>query len=111
MNYILIIGFLLLVPTSIFGARYPFEPIFPSLKEPKALLSPQDYEVGELTLRAVVWDTEKPVALFETENGMTFNVKIGTKIGKKGGKVTHIGDKMVIVEGPFGKKTFRLKNF
>ena len=90
------------------AARDPFIPTLET-RQPLREISPEQVELGEITLKAVIWGTEHPRALFETEAHKTFIVKVGSVIGKKGGKVTKIGDKLVIVEGPFGKKTFTIK--
>src|SRR3989338_3586411 len=90
------------------GARDPFIPTL-GTEHPSREISPEQVELGELTLKAVMWGTDNPVALFETEEGKTFVVKVGAVIGKKGGKVTKIGDKLVIVQGSFGKKTFTIR--
>lgn len=92
------------------GARNPFEPpFFPPTASPAAEALPYHYRLSQLTLKAVLWGTQKAVALFETDDGKNFMVKVGSKIGKSGGKVTKIGDKMVTVTGPFGRKIFRIR--
>jgi len=91
------------------AARNPFTPIEPRpKKEAVKAASPQDYNLSQITLKAVLWGTDRPLALFEAEDGRSFIVKPGTKIGKSGGKVTRIDDKIVIVTGSFGKRIFRI---
>ena len=91
------------------GARNPFEPIYLPKEGLERAASIEDYELRQLKLKAVLWGGEKSAALFEAQDGKTFIVRVGAKVGKKGGKVITIGDKMVVVEGAFGKETFKIK--
>ena len=91
------------------GARNPFEPphLTVPVEKPKNLAS---YDLHTLKLQAILWNTDQNMALFETPEGETFFAAIGTKIGKKGGKVTKIDDNIVIVAGRFGKITFSISD-
>lgn len=90
------------------GARNPFEPL--ESKVPRIFLDDlKHYSFQELTLQATLWDTEKKLALFRMPHGKTSVAKVGAAIGKKGGKITEIGDNIVIVKGSFGEFTFRIK--
>lgn len=93
------------------GNRNPFEPLsMPpiALRQP---VSPQDYHLTQLTLKGVIWGTEKAAALFEADDGQTFRVKVGSKIGENDGKVIKIDDKIVVIQGSFGKKIFTLRGY
>ncbi|MBI3018649.1 MAG: pilus assembly protein PilP [Deltaproteobacteria bacterium] len=73
-------------------------------------ISPEQFNTEQLHLKAIVWNTEKKMALSETDEGKTFIAKPGTKVGKKGGKVSRIDDNMVVISGSEGEVTFKLKD-
>lgn len=90
------------------GARNPFEPPpFPSARK-IVRDSLVDYTLSQLKVTGVIWNTQTPVALFEAFDRKTYTATIGTDVGKKGGKVVKIDDKIVIVQGKFGIKTFKI---
>ena len=57
-----------------------------------------DYELGQLNVVAVVWDTHKPRALVADPGGRSFVVHEGSQMGKNNGRVIHIGDDLVLVK-------------
>lgn len=57
-----------------------------------------DYELGQLSVIAVVWDTGKPRALIADPGGRSFVIREGSQIGKNKGRVIHIGDNLVLVK-------------
>jgi hypothetical protein len=57
-----------------------------------------DFELGQLSVVAVVWDTSKPRALVADPGGRSFVVHEGSMIGKNNGRVIHIGDNLVLVK-------------
>ena len=81
------------------GKRDPFEPyryIAPvRMKDHGPLMA---YELQQLSVVAVVWDTGNPRALVTDPRGDTHLVRKGTAIGKNDGLVIHIGDNMVLVK-------------
>lgn len=56
------------------------------------------YELEQLQVVAVVWDTGNPRALVADPRGDTHVVREGTPIGKNDGLVIHIGDNLVLVK-------------
>jgi type IV pilus assembly protein PilP len=57
----------------------------------------EQLELGQISLQAVVWGTEKPRALVADPQGRGYIVKEGTPIGKSSGQITRIGDNMLVV--------------
>lgn len=57
-----------------------------------------DYELQQLSVVAVVWDTGKPRALIADPGGRSFIVHEGSQIGKNKGRVIHIGDNLLLVK-------------
>lgn len=57
-----------------------------------------DYELGQLSIVAVVWDTGRPRALISDPSGRGFIIHEGSQIGKNSGRVIHIGDNLVLVK-------------
>lgn len=81
------------------GRRDPFEPyrhISPILEENHGPL--MAYDLEQLSVVAVVWDTGTSRALIADPRGDTHMVRKGTPIGKNDGLVIHIGDNMVLVK-------------
>ena len=58
----------------------------------------QRYELGQLKLVAVIYDTNAPRALVEDEAGLGYIIKVGTEIGVNGGIVRAIDRGRVLVE-------------
>lgn len=107
MRKYLTVIFLLFLATVCEGARNPFTPL--PIPKPQVRESLTDYLLDELELKAVIWGTSTNVALFQAIDGKSFTARIGTAVGKKGGKVTRIDDKVVIIQGDFGKKSFKIR--
>lgn len=58
----------------------------------------EQFDVGQLSLVAVVWDTGNPRALVQDPSGQSYIVREGTKVGKNAGRVIQIGDSSVVVK-------------
>jgi len=58
----------------------------------------EQYELGQLAVTAIVWETGRPRALVADPSGSAYVVKEGSKIGKNEGLVIHIGDNLVLVK-------------
>ncbi len=58
----------------------------------------QRYEIGQLKLVAVIYDTSSPRAVVEDEAGLGYIVKVGTEIGVNGGIVRGIDRGRILVE-------------
>jgi type IV pilus assembly protein PilP len=79
------------VPYDATGRRDPFRPPragTPLSGEPRTPL--QRYEIGQLRLVAIIYDTRDPRAVVEDEAGLGYIVKVGTPIGPNGGQVRQI---------------------
>ena len=62
------------------------------------LTSPlQKYDLGQITLRAVIWGVEDPRAMVEDPTGKGYVIGVGSDIGKNSGKVIKIEDRKVLV--------------
>ena len=87
----------------IFRSTDPFQPYI-STKKTKVVTGPivnplQKYELSSLSLKGIVWGISSPTALIEAPDGKGYNVKVGTPIGKNGGKVLSIlTDKVIVLE-------------
>ncbi len=86
-----------------FRSRDPFQPYI-SPKKVKLSTGPivhplQRYDLSSLSLKGIVWGLSSPTALIETPDGKGYSVRVGTPIGKNGGKVWKIlPDKVIILE-------------
>jgi len=85
------------------GKRDPFTPPFsqPAAEgeetaEPKTPL--QRFDLGQLKLVGVIWETDEPRALIEDNSGLGYIVTRGTLIGSRGGMVKMIEPKRIVVE-------------
>jgi type IV pilus assembly protein PilP len=58
----------------------------------------EQFDVGQLSLVAVVWHTGNARALVQDPAGQSYIVREGTKIGKNSGRVLTIGDSSVVVK-------------
>lgn len=93
------------------GKRDPFRSFqFLNAEVPNPGFGPLgDYELGQLAVVAVVWNTGKPRALVADPGGRSFVVHEGSPIGKNSGRVIHIGDNLVLVKETYvdfeGKET------
>jgi type IV pilus assembly protein PilP len=79
--------------------RDPFRSTFwskPAKQAPRGPL--EQYELGQLSVSAIVWETDRPRALVTDPGGMAYVVKEGSRVGKNDGLVIHIGDNLVLVK-------------
>ena len=79
------------VPYDSTGRRDPFRPPRTGTVrsgEPQTPL--QRYEIGQLRLVAVIYDTQDPRAVVEDDQGLGYIVRVGTPIGLNGGQVRAI---------------------
>jgi len=83
------------------GKRDPFRPLALDRKtvataEP---LSPlQHYDIGQLKLVGLIYNTNPPLAMVEDSAGLGFIISPGTPVGANGGVVTVIRPRQVVVE-------------
>jgi Tfp pilus assembly protein PilP len=92
------------VPGSRATIRDPFRPFHLEVhgteaREPKTPL--ERYDLGSLTLVAVIWNVSDPKAMVEDDSGLGYTIGIGTPIGRNGGIVRRIEPDRVIVEEEF----------
>jgi type IV pilus assembly protein PilP len=84
------------------GKRDPFRSILLDLAQgeptdvPRAPL--EQFELQQLALTAIIWETKRPRALVTDPGGRSFVVLKGSRIGKNSGRVVHIGDNLVLVK-------------
>jgi type IV pilus assembly protein PilP len=82
------------------GRRDPFRPPRASAVtrsgEPPTPL--QRYEIGQLKLVAIIYDTTEPRAVVEDDQGLGYIVRVGTAIGANGGRVRNIERGRVLIE-------------
>lgn len=57
-----------------------------------------NFELGQLGIVAVVWETGRPRAIVTDPAGRSFIIREGSRIGKNDGRVIHIGDNLVLVK-------------
>ena len=71
----------------------------------------EQFDVSQLAVVGVVWDTGLPVALVADPSGRPYLVAEGAAVGKNDGRVIKIGDGMVLVKETYvdwlGEKTTR----
>jgi len=58
----------------------------------------EQFELEQLAVVAVVWETNRPRALIEDPSGGSYVVREGSRVGKNDGMVIHIGDNIVLVK-------------
>ncbi len=56
------------------------------------------FDVGQLSLIAVVWDVKSARALVQDPSGMSYIVGMGTRMGKNDGRVIRIEDNLMVVK-------------
>ena len=84
------------------GKRDPFRSVLLDLAMqeptdiPRAPL--EQFELQQLALSAIVWETNRPRALVTDPGGKSFVIMKGSHIGKNSGRVVHIGDNLVLVK-------------
>jgi type IV pilus assembly protein PilP len=81
------------------GRRDPFRA--PRTAAPTATGEPQTplerYQIGQLRLVAVIYDTQQPRAVVEDGEGLGYIVRLGTPIGPNGGTVRGIERGRVLI--------------
>ncbi len=85
------------------GKRDPFYSPFSALTSDATgaedLKTPlQRFDLGQLRLVGVIWETDEPRALVEDSGGLGYIVTRGTLIGSRGGVVKTIEQKRVVIE-------------
>lgn len=82
------------------GRRDPFRPLHgEGVAEQGETRTPlQRYDVGQLRLVAVIYDTREPRAVVEDDQGLGYIVRIGTPVGSNGGQVSAIERGRVVVQ-------------
>jgi Tfp pilus assembly protein PilP len=85
------------------GMRDPFRSFEWEERSRKALMGGdkgplQQYDVNQLSLLAVVWNTGTARALVQDPSGKSYIIGTGTRIGKNEGRVTAINDNLVVVK-------------
>jgi len=84
------------------GKRDPFLSPFavaPEQMTPDEAKTPlQRFDLGQLKLVGVIWETKEPKALIEDSGGLGYIAMRGTLIGSKGGVIKAIEPKRVVVE-------------
>ncbi|HZP43931.1 MAG TPA: pilus assembly protein PilP [Candidatus Binatia bacterium] len=82
------------------GRRDPFRP--PSVGSGRHSDGPrtplQRYEIGQLKLVAIIYDTKEPRAVLEDDDGLGYIVKVGTPVGLNDGQVRKIERGRVVIE-------------
>lgn len=81
------------------GMRDPFRSFqFDLIEAPGTLIGPlADYELSQLAVVAVIWDTDRARALIADPGGRAFSLEEGSRIGKNQGRVVAITDNLVRV--------------
>jgi Tfp pilus assembly protein PilP len=96
------------------GMRDPFRTFEWEEKSRKALMGAdrgplEQYDVNQMSLLAVVWNTGTARALVQDPSGKSYIIGTGTRIGKNEGRVTDIDDNLVVVKETYvdflGKET------
>jgi len=85
------------------GMRDPFRNFEWEEKGRKAMLGNdrgplEQYDVNQMSLLAVVWNTGVARALVRDPAGKSYIVGTGTRMGKNEGRVTNINDNLVVVK-------------
>lgn len=83
------------------GKRDPFAPFrldAPVAEEGDPGGPLEQYELEQLEVVALVWDSRAPRAMVSDPSGSTYTVQVGSRMGKNDGKVIHIGDNLVLVK-------------
>lgn len=95
------------------GRRDPFRSyILEQQRIDKATRGPLErFDLAQLKLDAVIWDTKRERALIRDPSGRGYVVQTGTSIGKNSGRVVRIGDSVVVVEETYvnhiGERTMK----
>jgi type IV pilus assembly protein PilP len=82
--------------------RDPFRPFTlnskPSQRRRENLSPLERYDLGQLKLVGVIWDTKQPNAMVEDSAGLGYVVRVGTPIGSNEGKVKSIQPARLVIE-------------
>ncbi len=92
------------------GKRDPFRPYMTSselaVQRANPQLSPlQKLELSQLRLVAIVWGMRQNHAMVEDPSGVGYVLRVGTKVGPNGGRVSRIAPDAVYVEESFRDAT------
>jgi Tfp pilus assembly protein PilP len=81
------------------GRRDPFTPVDFSVKVSVDTTVPplQRFTLGQLKLSAILRGGSEPSAMVETQEGMGYPVKRGTKIGPDNGEVVEISENKIVI--------------
>lgn len=79
------------------GRRDPFRPPRATAIAGSTVTPLQRYEIGQLRLVAVIYDTNAPRAVVEDDAGLGYIIRVGTPIGPNGGQVRAIERGRVLV--------------
>ena len=82
------------------GRRDPFRPprAATNAHTGEQLTPLQRYEIGQLRLVAIIYDTNQPRAVVEDEAGLGYIVRVGTPIGPNDGAVRDIERGRVVIQ-------------
>ncbi len=88
------------------GKRDPFRSYLADLAESAQGKTParefqptEEYDLGQYRLTALVTGTSQPKAMVEDPKGTGHTLRIGSRLGKNGGRITRIsGQGMIVVE-------------
>ena len=84
------------------GKRDPFRSVLLEMANAEASDVPraplEQFELQQLALSAIIWDSNRPRALVTDPGGRSFVIMKGSRIGKNAGRVVHIGDNLVLVK-------------
>jgi type IV pilus assembly protein PilP len=75
----------------------PFRPYVFVGKKPELTSPLQKYDLGQITLKAVIWGVADARAMVEDPTGRGYVVGVGSDIGKNSGKVIQIEDRKLLV--------------
>jgi type IV pilus assembly protein PilP len=75
----------------------PFKPYLFAGKKQELTSPLQKYDLGQITLKAVIWGVADARAMVEDPTGKGYVVGVGSDIGKNSGKVLKIEDRKVLV--------------
>jgi Tfp pilus assembly protein PilP len=84
------------------GRRDPFRPftlnVRPNIRRRENLSPLERYDLGQLKLVGIIWNSKEPTAMVEDSAGLGYVVKIGTPIGASDGTVKSIKQNEIIIE-------------
>lgn len=93
------------------GKPDPFQPSRISLETKGGVLPLEQFDINDFELVGIVFGPGIKKAMVQDPTGKGFMVQVGCRIGKKGGRITRVADKELIIEEPYrdflGRKSFR----